>query len=47
MKWILFDKDGTLIYFDRSWMTIGLQLADDFIDRYKHKIADIDAAYKR
>lgn len=47
MKWILFDKDGTLIYFDRSWMTIGLQLADDFIDRYKHKITDIDAAYKR
>lgn len=47
MKWILFDKDGTLIYFDRSWMTIGLQLADDFIERYKHKIADVDAAYKR
>ncbi|MBF7019477.1 HAD family hydrolase [Staphylococcus sp. 18_1_E_LY] len=47
MKWILFDKDGTLIYFDRSWMTIGLQLADDFIDRYKHKITDIDVAYKR
>ncbi|NQD97845.1 HAD family hydrolase, partial [Staphylococcus xylosus] len=24
MKWILFDKDGTIIYFDRSWMKIGL-----------------------
>lgn len=47
MKWILFDKDGTLIYFDRSWMTIGLQLADDFMDHYKHKITDIDVAYKR
>lgn len=47
MKWILFDKDGTLIYFDRSWMTIGLQLVDDFIERYKYKITDVNAAYKR
>lgn len=47
MKWILFDKDGTLIYFDRSWMTIGLQLADDFIERYKGTITDVDAAYER
>ncbi|MGS0650255.1 HAD family hydrolase, partial [Staphylococcus arlettae] len=31
MKWILFDKDGTLIHFDRSWMKIGLQLVDDFM----------------
>ncbi|MCS4912971.1 HAD family hydrolase, partial [Staphylococcus aureus] len=23
MEWILFDKDGTLIEFDRSWEKIG------------------------
>lgn len=47
MKWILFDKDGTLIYFDRSWMTIGLQLVDDFIERYQERITDVNAAYAR
>lgn len=46
MKWILFDKDGTLIYFDGSWMKIGLQLVDDFMEAYKDDIHDIDAAYK-
>ncbi|WP_436862441.1 HAD family hydrolase [Staphylococcus caeli] len=45
MKWILFDKDGTIIYFDRSWMKIGLQLVDDFMETYEHSIEDKSAAY--
>lgn len=46
MEWILFDKDGTLIYFDKSWMKIGLQLVDDFLTTYKANIADVDTAYE-
>lgn len=45
MKWILFDKDGTIIYFDRSWVKIGLQLVDDFMEVYEDEIADREAAY--
>ena len=45
MKWILFDKDGTIIYFDRSWMKIGLQLVDDFMEAYDQDIDDKSAAY--
>lgn len=45
MEWILFDKDGTIIYFDRSWMKIGLQLVDDFMATYKDAIDDIDEGY--
>ncbi|CEF19684.1 Putative phosphatase [Staphylococcus xylosus] len=45
MKWILFDKDGTIIYFDRSWMKIGLQLVDDFMEVYQDEIGDREAAY--
>ncbi|NWK83581.1 HAD family hydrolase [Staphylococcus sp. GSSP0090] len=45
MKWILFDKDGTIIYFDRSWMKIGLQLVEDFMDEYDQAIDDKPAAY--
>ncbi|MDV3053764.1 HAD family hydrolase [Staphylococcus ureilyticus] len=45
MEWILFDKDGTIIYFDRSWMKIGLQLVDDFMETYKDAIDDIDEGY--
>lgn len=45
MKWILFDKDGTIIYFDRSWMKIGLKLVDDFMETYEHSIEDKSAAY--
>ncbi|WP_251943398.1 HAD family hydrolase [Staphylococcus sp. Marseille-Q5304] len=47
MEWILFDKDGTLIYFDRSWMKIGLQLVDDFMDEYRENINDVDRAYRQ
>lgn len=47
MKWILFDKDGTLIHFDRSWMKIGLQLVDDFMTQYESAIGDVTEAYKR
>lgn len=45
MEWILFDKDGTIIYFDRSWMKIGLQLVDDFMEVYQNEIGDREAAY--
>lgn len=45
MKWILFDKDGTIIYFDRSWMKIGLQLVDDFMEKYDQDIDDKSVAY--
>ncbi|WP_419744312.1 HAD family hydrolase [Staphylococcus sp. LKG3-1] len=45
MKWILFDKDGTIIYFDRSWMKIGLQLVDDFMEAYDQDIDDKSVAY--
>ena len=45
MEWILFDKDGTIIYFDRSWMKIGLKLVDDFMETYKDSIGDIDGSY--
>lgn len=47
MKWILFDKDGTLIHFDRSWMKIGLQLVDGFMTQYESAIGDVTEAYKR
>ena len=34
LKWILFDKDGTLIDFDMSWMKVGIQMVDEFVERY-------------
>ncbi|HHU6750285.1 TPA: HAD family hydrolase [Staphylococcus pseudintermedius] len=34
-KWILFDKDGTLIQFDESWTKIGSQLVDDVCDHFQ------------
>ncbi|QHW38046.1 HAD family hydrolase [Staphylococcus ursi] len=34
-KWILFDKDGTLIQFDESWTKIGIQLVDDVCDHFQ------------
>ena len=27
--WLMFDKDGTLIQFDQSWVKIGVQLVED------------------
>ncbi|UXV36258.1 HAD family hydrolase [Staphylococcus sp. IVB6181] len=42
MKWILFDKDGTLIDFDMSWMKIGIQMVDQFVERF---ISDEDQAH--
>lgn len=27
--WLMFDKDGTLIQFDQSWVKIGIQLVED------------------
>ena len=45
MKWILFDKDGTIIYVDRSWVKIGLQLVEDFMEKYKEDINNIDESY--
>lgn len=47
MKWILFDKDGTLIHFDMSWMKIGLQLVDDFMTQYESAISDVTDAYRQ
>ena len=34
MEWILFDKDGTLIEFDRSWEKIGVRLVNSFLDTF-------------
>lgn len=34
-KWILFDKDGTLIHFDESWTKTGIQLVDDVCDHFQ------------
>ena len=34
MEWILFDKDGTLIEFDKSWEKIGLRLVDQFLETF-------------
>ncbi len=42
IKWILFDKDGTLIDFDMSWMKIGIQMVDQFVERF---ISDEDQAH--
>lgn len=42
IKWILFDKDGTLIDFDLSWMKVGIQMVDQFVERY---ISEEDQAH--
>lgn len=34
MEWILFDKDGTLIEFDKSWEKIGIRLVDSLLEEY-------------
>lgn len=44
ISWILFDKDGTLIQFDESWVKIGIQLIDDVCHHFN--IEKIDAVYR-
>ena len=34
MEWILFDKDGTLIEFDKSWEKIGVRLVDKLLETF-------------
>ncbi|MBR8876752.1 HAD family hydrolase, partial [Staphylococcus aureus] len=34
MEWILFDKDGTLIEFDRSWEKIGVRFVESLLDTF-------------
>ena len=45
MKWILFDKDGTLIEFDKSWEKIGIRLVDSLLDEYP--VADKEVAHRQ
>lgn len=33
-SWIMFDKDGTLIHFDKSWVKIGIQLVEAVCDYF-------------
>ena len=35
--WIMFDKDGTLIHFDESWIKIGIQLVEAVCDYFHIK----------
>ncbi|MBI5975077.1 HAD family hydrolase [Staphylococcus canis] len=37
VSWIMFDKDGTLIQFDQSWVKIGIQLIDDVCEHFQIK----------
>lgn len=34
IKWLLFDKDGTLIKFDDTWSEISLVMIDRFVEEY-------------
>ncbi|WP_323703365.1 HAD family hydrolase [Mammaliicoccus sp. Dog046] len=34
IKWLLFDKDGTLIKFDETWSEISLVMIDRFVEKY-------------
>ena len=43
IKWLLFDKDGTLIQFDQSWVKLGIQLVDDVCTHFE--IMQHDAVY--
>ncbi|MCS4486578.1 HAD family hydrolase [Staphylococcus americanisciuri] len=43
IKWLLFDKDGTLIQFDQSWVRLGIQLVDDVCAHFE--IDQRDAVY--
>ncbi|ARJ51104.1 HAD family hydrolase [Staphylococcus lutrae] len=44
LKWILFDKDGTLIHFDESWVKIGIQLVNDVCAHFN--IKDVASVYR-
>lgn len=35
IKWLLFDKDGTLIQFDKSWVKLGIRLVNDVCDHFE------------
>lgn len=41
IKWLLFDKDGTLLKFDETWSEISLVMIDRFVEKYRinHKQA--------
>jgi len=34
IKWLLFDKDGTLLKFDETWSEISLVMIDRFVEKY-------------
>lgn len=34
IKWLLFDKDGTLLKFDETWSEISLVMIDRFVQKY-------------
>ncbi|MGV3224501.1 HAD family hydrolase [Staphylococcus hyicus] len=38
--WLMFDKDGTLIEFDQSWIKIGVQLVEDVCAYFHIKALD-------
>ena len=42
--WIIFDKDGTLIHFDASWVKIGIQLVEAVCDHFH---IDVSAEVKK
>lgn len=35
IKWLLFDKDGTLLKFDETWSEISLVMIDRFVEKYQ------------
>lgn len=35
IKWLLFDKDGTLLKFDETWSEISLVMIDRFVEQYQ------------
>ncbi|UXR78578.1 MULTISPECIES: HAD family hydrolase [unclassified Staphylococcus] len=35
IKWLLFDKDGTLIQFDKSWVKLGIRLVEDVCNHFE------------
>lgn len=37
IKWLLFDKDGTLLKFDETWSEISLVMINQFVEKYNIK----------